>query len=81
MAGIPLAMSNHIEKRILVETHGIGVLFDETDPLNIAKVIDGFVLNETLIKETSKNCLLAAKELCWEIEEQKLMSAFSPFLV
>ena len=76
MAGVPLAMSNHIEKRILVETYGIGVLFDETDPLNIAKVIDGFLLNEPLMKETSKNCLLAAKALCWEKEEEQLEFMF-----
>jgi glycosyltransferase involved in cell wall biosynthesis len=77
MAGVPLAMSNHIEKRILQETHGIGVLFDETDPIDIAGVIDGFALNEPLMKETSKNCLLAAKELCWEREEERMLDSYT----
>ncbi|HIA71251.1 MAG TPA: glycosyltransferase [Phycisphaerales bacterium] len=76
MAGVPLAMSNHIEKRILQETYGIGVLFDETDPTNIAKVIDDFVLDEAKTENCANNCLEAAKELCWEKEEQRLLGAF-----
>ncbi len=77
MAGVPLAMSNHIEKRILQETYGIGVLFDETEPTNIAKVIDEFVVDKVNLEKTSRNCLVAAKELCWENEEKKLLTALS----
>ena len=76
MAGVPLAMSNHIEKRILQETYGIGVLFDETNPKDIAKVIDDFVINETQMENCAKNCLAAAKELCWENEKKMLQLAF-----
>jgi len=76
MAGVPLAMSNHIEKRILQETYGIGVLFDETNPKDIAKVIDDFVIDETQMETCANNCLAAAKELCWENEEKKLLFAF-----
>ena len=76
MAGVPLAMSNHIEKRIIQETYGVGVLFDETDPKDIAKVIDDFVINETQMENCAKNCLAAAKELCWENEEGKLITKY-----
>ena len=77
MAGVPLAMSNHIEKRILQETYGIGVLFEETNPKDIAKVIDDFVIDKTQMENCANNCLAAAKELCWENEENKLLDAFA----
>ncbi|MBT6269535.1 MAG: glycosyltransferase [Phycisphaerae bacterium] len=76
MAGVPLAMSNHIEKRNLQETYGIGALFDETNPKDIAKVIDDFVIDETQMENCANNCLVAAKELCWENEEKRLQLAF-----
>jgi len=79
MAGVPLAMSNHIEKRILQETYGIGALFDETDPKDIAKVIDDFVMDETQMENCANNCLKAAKELCWELEEKKLLLCYVAF--
>jgi glycosyltransferase involved in cell wall biosynthesis len=79
MAGVPLAMSNHIEKRILQETYGIGVLFDETNPSNIAKVVYEFVVDATQLEACSNNCLLAAKELCWEREEKKLLLCYPAF--
>ena len=77
MAGVPLAMSNHIEKRILQETYGIGVLFEETNPKDIAKIIDEFVIDKTQMENCANNCLTAAKELCWENEENKLLDAFA----
>ena len=77
MAGVPLAMSDHVEKRILNESFGLGVLFDETNPKDIAKVIYDFLIDETRVKNCANNCLKAAKELCWEREEERMLHSYT----
>lgn len=79
MAGRPLAMSNHIEKRLLAEEYGIGRLFDETDPADIARVIDEMVMDAAGMKSMSKHCLEAAKALCWEEDERRVVELFRKF--
>ncbi|MCA9297361.1 MAG: glycosyltransferase, partial [Phycisphaerales bacterium] len=77
MAGVPLAMSDHAEKRQLVEDHGIGVLFDETDPVAIAASINGILADQAQYDAMSQNCLDAARTMNWEHEEHKLRTMFA----
>jgi glycosyltransferase involved in cell wall biosynthesis len=72
MAGLPLAMSDHIEKREIVERHGVGVLFDERDPKSIADTVNRLLADKAGYDKMRRNCLMAAKMLNWEIEERKL---------
>ncbi len=80
MAGVPLAMSDHAEKRIIANTHGVGVLFDETDPVNIAAAINGMLADGQEYQRMRRNCLVAAKELNWQCEEHKLRTVFAELL-
>ncbi|MCH2149769.1 MAG: hypothetical protein MK095_10080, partial [Phycisphaerales bacterium] len=75
MAGRPLAMSNHIEKRLLVEEYGIGRLFDETDPTDIARVIDEMAMDTAGMESMAAHCIEAAKSLCWEHDEIRLLNS------
>jgi len=80
MAGVPLAMSDHAEKRLIVEEHGVGVLFDETNPSAIAACINDLVMDEQACGMMARRCLDAARTLNWEHEEFKLRSLFAPWL-
>ena len=47
--------------QLLQEKYGIGVLFDETNPKDIAKVINGFVIDEAQMAECANNCGLLSR--------------------
>ena len=80
MAGVPVAMSDHLEKRLLVEEHGIGVLFDETDPKEIARVVNETLDDREAYAVMRRNCLEAARVLNWEHEEHNFRQIFADLL-
>jgi glycosyltransferase involved in cell wall biosynthesis len=80
MAGVPVAMSDHREKRLLVEEYGIGVLFDETDPAEIARVVNQALDDREAYAVLRRNCLEAARVLNWEHEEHTLRQIFADLL-
>jgi hypothetical protein len=75
MARLPFAASNLPDIKSLVERHGVGMIFNETDPTDIARVIHAMLEPDThaLFKEAVKK---AAAELCWENEGRKFMGVF-----
>jgi glycosyltransferase involved in cell wall biosynthesis len=80
MAGVPLAMSDHAEKRLIVEQYGVGVLFDETDPRNIADAVNAVLADREQYLKMRRNCLAAARVVNWEHEEHKLRTIFARLL-
>ena len=80
MAGVPLVMSDHAEKRLLAEEHEIGVLFDETDPADIARAVNETLADGQSYERMCANCLAAARSLNWEHEEHKLRTIFAELL-
>ena len=80
MAGVPVAMSDHCEKRLLVEEYGIGVLFDETDPKEIARTVNETLDDREAYAVMRRNCLEAARVLNWEHEERNLRQIFADVL-
>jgi glycosyltransferase involved in cell wall biosynthesis len=80
MAGVPLVMSDHIEKRTLVERYGIGILFDEADPRDIARAVNGVLADGASYGRMRRNCLAAARELNWEHEERHLRLIYADLL-
>ncbi len=77
MAGVPLVTSDHPEQRMLIETYAVGAIFDETDPQDIARVVNDTLTNRGALEEMRQRCLVAAKSLNWEHEEKKLRQVFS----
>ncbi|MEX1142238.1 MAG: glycosyltransferase [Thermoleophilaceae bacterium] len=78
MAGVPLAMSDHPEKRLLVERHGVGIVFDETrPPADIALVVERFLGDRDRYRAAQEACVEAARVLNWEHEEQTLRRIYA----
>ncbi len=80
MAGVPVVMSDHCEKRLLVESYGIGALFDETDPKEIARVVNITLDDREAYAAHRRNCLEAARVLNWEHEQHALRRVFADLL-
>lgn len=80
MAGVPLAMSDHYEKRLLVEQYDIGVLFDETNPRTIASAVNEALADQDHYSIMRQNCFDAAKKMNWEHEQEKLRTIFGELL-
>jgi glycosyltransferase involved in cell wall biosynthesis len=77
MAGIPAAVSNHPEKRRVVETYDVGTIFDETNPKDIAQAINTVLDDEQRYQRMCRNARKATREeLNWQIEEQKLLHLY-----
>ena len=80
MAGVPVAMSDHPEKRLVVEEYGVGALFDETKPELIAACINGLLADRVQFEHMELACLAAARTLNWEHEEHRLRCVFAEIL-
>jgi len=77
MAGIPAAVSDHPEKRRIVETYDIGAVFDESDPRRIARTINSLLSDEDRYQQMCRNAKEAARtDLNWSVEEQKLIGLY-----
>lgn len=76
MAGLPILVSDHPEKRNIVLGSEVGDVIDPDDPENIAKQINRILSDETLFERYSENCLKASLEYNWEKEERKLIGIY-----
>jgi glycosyltransferase involved in cell wall biosynthesis len=80
-AGIPAAVSNHPEKRRIVETYGVGAVFDENDPQDIARTINQLLSNEKIYQAMCRRAREATQErLNWRVESRKLLSLYTHLL-
>ena len=80
-AGIPAAVSDHPEKRRIVETYGVGAVFDETDPQDIARTINGLLNDEETYQAMCQRAREATQEtLNWRAESRKLLSLYTELL-
>jgi glycosyltransferase involved in cell wall biosynthesis len=73
MAGVPLAMSDHPEKRAIVEAYDVGVLFDETDPASMARAIRGVLDDPAAHAQYAAACREAARTLNWDVEQRRYL--------
>lgn len=67
MARLPVFTGTLQDIRAIVEQHRIGAVFDESDPADIAHVVNA-VLADGLLPTYRANVMQAAQELCWERE-------------
>jgi len=75
-AGIPLAVSDHPEKRRLVEERGIGAAFDERDPRDIARVITRLLSDPAEYEAMRARCQkVGREELNWEVISKRFVAA------
>lgn len=76
VAGLPLAVSDHPEKRRLVETYGIGAVFDERDPRDIARVINDLLSDPVRYQAMRERAAkVGREELNWEAIAPRYVAA------
>lgn len=74
MARLPVAVSRVGDMAEAVARHGIGAVFDERDPANMAAVLEG-MLAPAAYRELKANVMTAAQEMTWERESVAYISA------
>jgi glycosyltransferase involved in cell wall biosynthesis len=72
-AKIPVLVSNMPEMAAIVCKYDIGKITDTKDPLILAQLFTEMLHNQNHRILWRKNLEIAADELCWEIEENKLL--------
>ncbi len=77
MAGLALCVSDLPEMARLAREYELGVLIPTVEPAAIAAAING--LDRERIDAYKRNALAAARELCWEREFKRLVSAYAAF--
>lgn len=75
-ARIPVLVSNLPEMKNVVENYKIGALLRSKEPEAIANQINTLLNNSVELELYQSNLELAAQELCWENEKQKLLAIF-----
>ena len=79
-AGVPVLVSNLPEMRRIVEHYQIGAIAESHQRKELAALFQTILQDQPKINYWKQHLLKAAKELCWENEEQVLKYIFSPFL-
>jgi len=75
-AGLPVLSSNLVELRKIVEEYRIGLIAEQHNPVYLADRIKEMLSDEKRFDSWKENLKLAAADLCWEKEEQKLLQIF-----
>jgi glycosyltransferase involved in cell wall biosynthesis len=78
MAGLALCLTDLPEMARLVREYRLGVTFRDVDSQSIAGAINA--LGPASIDRYKRNALEAARELCWEREAERLVSAYGAVL-
>ena len=76
MAGTPQLVSDLPEVAAVVRNYNTGMVLKNHDPEHIAQCLSDMLMDTNRLKNWELNCLDAAKTLCWENEEQKLVDIY-----
>jgi len=71
-AEIPVLVSPLIEMKNIIEKYKVGELLNDHNPRELANQIKGMLADQQKILIWKANAKVAAKELCWENEQQKV---------
>lgn len=72
-AGLALCVTNCADMAELLRRYELGVLMDTAEPEAIAHAINS--LDAAKIDRFKQNAVIASQELCWEAEQDRLLSA------
>jgi glycosyltransferase involved in cell wall biosynthesis len=75
-AGVPVLSSDLPELKRIIVGYDIGKISPDHDPKNISKMIDEMFSSEEQIKKWEANTVIAAKDLNWDKEKERLLSIF-----
>ncbi len=79
-AGVPVVATPIPEVKTIIEQYHCGICLLSQNPKDIAHQIENLMNNPEQYQVFKENTRIAAKELCWENEEKKLIAVYSPYL-
>ncbi len=75
-AETPVFASDLPEIARIVNTYQVGAIFSVHNPNAMANQISDIIFNDKLLETLKQNCKTAAKELCWEVEEEVVKKVY-----
>ena len=75
-AGVPIVASHLTEIEKIVRQYDLGLFIESHEPSTIAATICEAVSDATRREQWRQNLAVAAQDLCWENEEQKLLEIY-----
>ncbi len=79
-AGTPVLVSQMVEIKRIVTQYQVGEFIESHEPRHIADKIRNMLENPEKLAFYRRNCISAAKELCWENEEKILKSVYEKYI-
>lgn len=79
-AGVPLIATAIPEVKKIVDEYQCGTCIASLEPGTIASAIKNMLADAEVYNRYKTNCLIAARELCWENESEKLKAIYQPYL-
>jgi len=79
-AQVPIIATAIPEVTDIIKQYHCGICLKSYEPKIIAMAIEDLANNAVTYNRFKQNCIEAAKVLCWEKEEQKLIAIYQPFL-
>lgn len=79
-AGLPVFASDLPEISAIIRSYDIGMVCPEHDPQVMASLLKDMLSDPVRIEKWKENLKLAARELCWENEEQVIVEYYADFL-
>lgn len=79
-AGVPVLVSNLPEMRRIVDRYQIGTIAETHQRKELAELMKTALFDQTKRQVWKQNLQVAARELCWENEEETLRQIYSRFL-
>ena len=75
-ASVPIVASHLTEIEKIIRKYDLGLFIEDHKPETIAAVIREALSDEVRREQWQHNLALAAQDLCWENEEQKLLEIY-----
>ena len=75
-AGVPIVASHLTEIEKIIRQYDLGLFIENHEPATIAATIREALSDEARREQWQQNLALAAQDLCWENEEQKLLEIY-----
>ena len=78
-AGVPIIASHLTEIEKVIREFDLGLFIENHEPATIAATIREALSDEARKEKWQRNLAIAAQDLCWENEEQKLLEIYKHY--
>lgn len=75
-ARVPVIVSDLPVMKSVINDYGIGIVLEDRTPQNLADIVHKFVNDKEKQRQVQQNLELAARDLCWQREEEKVIMLY-----